>query len=44
MDIIDGIIDLFYQYSRLHFIGDGKCEIYINDERKLRKRFKKILN
>ena len=43
MDIIDDIIDLLYQYSRAHFIGDGECEVVIDDERELRERLEKLL-
>ena len=43
MDIIDDIIDLFYQYSRARFIGNGACEVFIDDERKLRERLEKVL-
>ena len=43
MDIIDDIIDLFYQYSRTHFIGNGECEVFIDDERELRERLEKLL-
>lgn len=43
MDIIDDIIDLFYQYSRARDIGDGECEVFIDDERELRERLEKLL-
>lgn len=38
MDIVDDIIYLFYQYSRAHFVGNSECEVYIDDERRLRER------
>jgi len=31
MDLIDDIIDLFYEYGRARFIGNGECEVYIDD-------------
>lgn len=43
MEIVDDIIDLFYQYSKGRFIGNGECEVFINDEIELRKRSEKIL-
>jgi hypothetical protein len=43
MDIIDDIIDLFYQYSHSRFIGNGECEVFIDDERELRERLEKTL-
>ena len=43
MDIIDDIIDLFYEYGRAHFIGNGECEVYIDDEIEFRKRLEKLL-
>ena len=43
MDIVDDIIDLFYQYSRAQFVGNGECEVFIDDERELRERLEKIL-
>ena len=44
MDIIDDIIDLFYQYSRAQFLGHGECEVFIDDERRLRERLERILS
>ena len=38
MDITDDIIDLFYQYSRAQFMGDGECEVFIDDEIELEKK------
>jgi hypothetical protein len=35
---------LFYQYSRAQFMGDGECEVFIDDERELWERLEKILN
>ena len=43
MDIVDNIIDLFYQYGRAYFIGNGECEVYIDDEIELKKRLEKLL-
>ena len=43
MDIVDDIIDLFLQYSRARFIGNGACEVFIDDERELRERIEKLL-
>ena len=43
MDIIDDIIGLFYEYGRAHFIGNGECEVFIDDERRLRERLEKLL-
>ena len=43
MDIIDDIIDLFLQYSRAQFMGNGECEVFIDDERELRERLEKLL-
>jgi len=43
MDVVDDIIDLFYQYSRAHFIGNGEGEVFIDDEPEFRKRPEKLL-
>ena len=43
MDLIDDIIGLFYEYGRAHFIGNGECEFFIDDEIELRKRLEKLL-
>ena len=43
MDIIDDVIDLFYQYSRAQFIGSDECEVCIDDERGLREKLEKLL-
>ena len=43
MDIIDDAIDLFHQYGRAQFIGNGECEVYIDDEHRLREKLEKIL-
>ena len=43
MDIIDDIIDLFYQYSRAHLIRNGECEVCIDDELGLREKLEKLL-
>ena len=43
MDIVADIIDLFYEYGRAHFIGNGECEVCIDDERGLREKLEKLL-
>ena len=43
MDIIDDIIGLLYEYGRAHLIGNGECEVYIDDEIELRRRLEKLL-
>ena len=43
MGIIDDIIDLCYQYAHARFIGNGECEVFIDDERRVRERLEKIL-
>ena len=43
MDIIDDIIGLFYEYGRARFIGNGECEVFIDNELELRKRLEKLL-
>ena len=43
MDIIDDILDIFYQYSRARDIGNGECEVYIADEREIREKLEKLL-
>ena len=43
MDIIDDIIGLFYEYGLARFVGNGECEIYIDDEIELRRRLEKLL-
>ena len=43
MDIIDDIIDLFYQYSRARFIRNNECEVFIENEKELREKIEKIL-
>ena len=43
MDIIDDIIDLLYQYSNARYTVDGDCEVFIDGERRLRKKLEKLL-
>ena len=43
MDIIDDIIGLFYEYGRARFVGNGECEVFIDDEIELRRRLEKLL-
>ena len=43
MDLIDDIIGLFYEYGRARFIGNGECEVFIDDERRFREKLEKIL-
>jgi len=42
MDIIDCIIDLFLKHSYADFIGNGECEVFIDDERRFREKLEKI--
>lgn len=39
----DDIIDLFYQYAHGRFMGNGECEVFIDEERELREQLEKIL-
>jgi len=43
MDIIDCIIDLFLKHSYADFIGNGECEVFIDDERGLEKSWRRFL-
>jgi len=43
MDIVDGIIDLFYRHNYGRIIEDGECEVFIDDERRFREKLEKIL-